>query len=314
MLAGLVASLVGLIGVATAADPQKVTGANYPLAMKFSKEFVAQHVPEGGSSLVSPKWIGKTDVFWYSIRTPDGVRYWKVDCEKKTRVPLFDTGKLAAKLSEQSQKPTDATTLKLASESVTDDGGKFRFTSGEYRYEYDISSQKLAKLGRAPQGPQLSPEMLAQMTDEQRERLRELQQRRRDEQQEDQQQERREDQQQDQQQESDQPPAQRRPPTPNYKAYSPDKKKYVYAYKHNLYLAAEGKENEATQLTKDGAEEYSFAGGGFGFGGTRRSEGDPQPPATDRKTQPRVTWSEDSKHFHVTRIDGRGVKELFLVN
>jgi dipeptidyl-peptidase-4 len=310
---------------APAAEPEKVTGANYPLAMKFTREFVAQHVPEGGSVLVNPKWIGKTDVFWYSIRTPNGTRYWKVDPEKKSKVPLFDAARLAGQLSELSQKPTDAATLKLASESVTDDGKRFRFVAGEYRYEYDLTAEKMTKLGRVPQGPPLPPDMRGQMTDEQRERLREFQQRRDQDQQDDQQQDRRDDQQQEQQQqqqqqqeqrEGAQPPAGRRPAAPNYKAYSPDKKKYVYAYKHNLYLAEEGKEDQAVQLTTDGAEEYSFAGGGAGFAQTRRSDDgdDPQPPAADRKTLPRVSWSPDSKHFHVSRIDGRGVKDLFLVN
>ena len=160
-------------------------------------------------------------------------------------------------------------------------GTEFRFVTGDYRYEYDLASQKLKQLGRALRGPQLPPEVLAGMTEEQRDRLRELQQRRRDDddRQDDQQQERREDQQQQEQQEGTRPPAGGRPGTPNYKAYAPDKKKYVYAYKYNLYLAEEGKEDKAVQLTKDGAEEYSFAGGGFGFGGTRRSDGDPQPPA-----------------------------------
>ncbi|HET6576391.1 MAG TPA: DPP IV N-terminal domain-containing protein [Fimbriiglobus sp.] len=303
---GLVAAFVTLATIAPAADPQKVTGANYPLAMKFSREFVAQHVPEGGSSLVSPRWLGKTDVFWYEIRTPAGVRYWKVDCEKKSRVPLLDTGTLAARLSELSRKPTDEATLKLASESVTDDGAKFRFVAGEFRYEYDLAAKKLTKLGRAPRGPQLPPEALAQMTQEQRDRLREIQQRRRDDD--------RQDDQQQEQQEGTPPPASRRTAAPSYKAYAPDKKKYVYAYKYNLYLAEEGKEDKAVQLTSDGAAEYSFAGGGFGFGGTRRSDGDPQPPAPERKSLPRVTWSVDSKYFHVTRTDGRGVKDLFLVN
>ena len=39
------------------------------------------------------------------------------------------------------KKPTDEATLKLASESVTDDGAKFRFVAGEYRYEYDLAAR-----------------------------------------------------------------------------------------------------------------------------------------------------------------------------
>src|SRR5262249_38740903 len=34
----------------------------------------------------------------------------------------------------------------------------------------------------------------------------------------------------------------------------------------------------------------------------------------DRKVRPNVTWSKDSKAFYATRLDQRGVKELFLVN
>src|SRR5947207_1287383 len=38
----------------------------------------------------------------------------------------------------------------------------------------------------------------------------------------------------------------------DYKAYSPDRKRFVFAQKFNLYLADEGKEAEAVQLTTDG--------------------------------------------------------------
>ena len=88
-----------------AAEPDKVTGANYPLAQKFSREFVTRNVQE---ATVSPRWIGKTDQFWYQTRTPAGAAYWRVDPTKKTKVPLFDTGKLAAALSELAKKPLDA--------------------------------------------------------------------------------------------------------------------------------------------------------------------------------------------------------------
>src|SRR5207302_2807265 len=52
------------------------------------------------------------------------------------------------------------------------------------------------------------------------------------------------------------------------RVYSPDKKVYAYALNNNLYLAEEGKEDEATKLTSDGADQYTFnaAGGGFGTG------------------------------------------------
>ena len=91
----------------------------------------------------------------------------------------------------------------------------------------------------------------------------------------------------------------------------------MFAQKHNLYLAEAGKEAAAIQLTKDGEQDYSFAGfsgrgGGRGQGRTTRTES--KIPTADRKTRPNVTWSPDSKEFFVTRTDSRGIKELFLVN
>lgn len=55
-------------------------------------------------------------------------------------------------------------------------------------------------------------------------------------------------------------------------------------------------ESKATQLTKDGEEDYSF-GGSDGY----------SVPA-------RVAWAPDSSSFYVTRRDQRGVAELFLVD
>ena len=104
----------------------------------------------------------------------------------------------------------------------------------------------------------------------------------------------------------------------DYKAYSPDRKRYVFAQKHNLYLAEEGKEAEAVQLTNDGEEDYSFsslAGPGCGRASTGRTDPNGHKiPTSDRKVRPNVTWSPDSKAFFVTRTDSRGIKDLFLVD
>ena len=76
----------------------------------------------------------------------------------------------------------------------------------------------------------------------------------------------------------------------SYKNYAPDKKKYVYAFKYNLYLCEEGQpEEKAAQLSTDGVEDYVFAGGfGGGFGGRGKgSAREPKraTPPTDRKTR-----------------------------
>src|SRR5580704_15190538 len=122
--------IAGLAAFAPAQE--RITGANYPLAQKFNKEFVAQHVQEAS---VSPQWIGKTDLFWYSARTSTGNRYWKVDPAKKEKTPLFDHVALAAALSEMAKKPLDAETLQLTRVEVAEDGKKFTFVYGQIKYE-----------------------------------------------------------------------------------------------------------------------------------------------------------------------------------
>ena len=172
----LALATVYLAHVATAAEPERVTGANYPLAAKFSKEFVAQHARLPVGPLVSPKWIGKTDGFWYSVPTSSGMKYWKVDPDKNTKEPLFDAAALAGKLSEQAKKPFDATNLPIANVRVSDDGANMTFTGDEYRYEFEFATLKLTKLGKAPVGPPFPGAGAAggQLTEEQRRRLEEM--------------------------------------------------------------------------------------------------------------------------------------------
>ncbi len=316
------ALLVALVACAHAQD--RVTGANYPLAQKFNREFISQHVQE---ARVAPQWIGKTDVFWYSARNANGTKFWKVDPAKKERTPLFDHVALASQLSELSKKPLEAESLRVANGTVSADGKKFTFDYSDYRYEFDLAASKLKQTGKTPsQGGPMSPEAIERMRQqfgEERvnEMLRQLGNRGR--RQEDEQQEQQQQEQQQQQQGggtggTGQPPA--GGPSTSYKNVSPDKKLYAYVYKYNLYLCEEGQpEEKATQLTKDGAEEYSFGGGGFGGrgfggGGTGTQGTGTAAGASERKTRANVTWSTDSKAFYITRTDSRGVKDLFLVN
>ncbi|HEY2787035.1 MAG TPA: DPP IV N-terminal domain-containing protein [Fimbriiglobus sp.] len=301
--------------------PVPISGANYPLAGKFNREFIGELVHEAN---VSPQWIGKTDQFWYSIRTERGMQYWRVDAVKRTKAPLFDAEKLTAGLSEAAKKPLDAATLVLSQVKLPESGKTMTFVYGPNRYEFEFESGNVKLLGKAPApGGQIPPQLLAQMTEDQR--IQFFEQRRR-------QQER---QQNNTQQQGTGTPA--RPattPQTGYKNYSPDKKKFAFAKNHNLYIADEGAEDKAVQLTKDGEENYSFAGG-FGGGrggrggvrggggqqrggvngtGTGRGRGARGPASPDAKVRANVTWSSDSKYFYVIRTDSRGIKDLYLVD
>lgn len=107
--------------------------------------------------------------------------------------------------------------------------------------------------------------------------------------------------------------------TPDYKNTAPDKKAFVYAMESNLYFVEGEKDENASQLSKDGEQYYSFGGGG-GFGRQQQEDeednsgGNSNQQSSPRKSRANVTWSKDSKAFYISRFDSRKVKELFLVN
>jgi dipeptidyl-peptidase 4 len=327
----VVAGLLALFaGGSVWADSQPVHGANYPLAAKYSNSNLRQFAYD---SAVTPNWIGKTDSFWYSFRTSAGTTFFRVDPKTNTRTPLFDQAKLAAGLSEMVQKPLEPMMLPITRGSMNDEGTKFKFVTEDFQYEYDLPSEKLVKLGKAPpqpagfgpggqrgQGGRRGGQFQLQQNQQQQQQNQQQQQ---DGQQQNQQQTTQQQQQDGQQQNqqvtqqqvTQQQNGQRNQnqqgqgrggrrgqggggqPGDGYRAFSPDRKQFVFAQKHNLYLAQADKEKEAVQLTKDGIEDYSF-------GGTN----------SDTKARPIVTWSPDSKAFYVRRVDSRNVKELYLVS
>jgi dipeptidyl-peptidase-4 len=100
-----------------------------------------------------------------------------------------------------------------------------------------------------------------------------------------------------------------KPEVRDYKNMAADKKAYVYALEHNLYVT-ESTDEKAFQISFDGEKDFSFGGGGF-FATDFTNDGAAPAPT---KVRPGATWSEDSKQFFISRFDSRLVKELFLVN
>ena len=105
---------------------------------------------------------------------------------------------------------------------------------------------------------------------------------------------------------------------PEFRAWSPDSTVFAFARAHNLFVV-EKATGDTTQLTKDGALNYSFGfrdttvqrdtteqltGGRGGQGANSR----------DPRVRANVTWSLDSRYFVVSRSDARKTKDLFLVN
>lgn len=103
-----------------------------------------------------------------------------------------------------------------------------------------------------------------------------------------------------------------------WRRFSPDSTAYVYAEQHNLFLVeiVDGVEQDAIQLTTDGEEDYSF--------GSREADEDDDEEEGDEDdsedpTEVRVAsgaqWSEDSRAFHISRSDWRGIDaDLWVIN
>src|SRR5262245_43881439 len=155
--APLYASFFAIAYVATFAradESTRVNRPNYQQAAQYSSEYLRQFMYD---TAVTPHWIGKTDQFWYSYRTSRGTSYWRVDPKLGTKVPLFDRVRLASQLMELVQKPLEPFLLTLSRASVNDEGTKLKFVVDDFQYEYDLTTEKLAKLGKAPPPPTLTP-------------------------------------------------------------------------------------------------------------------------------------------------------------
>jgi len=122
------------------------TQANYKLAQKFSSNFLRKFVYD---SSVTPGWIADTETFWYRFRTSEGRRYWLVNADARTKVPLFDHDLMAALLSEACETPVDAEMLNLSSIEFDDTGNEMKFVTEGWNFVYHRSTGSLEKKGKA---------------------------------------------------------------------------------------------------------------------------------------------------------------------
>lgn len=124
------------------------TVADYKRAYEVKKTFNASQVLY---SNVSPVWIPETHVFWYIRNTENGQEYVKVDADKALRTPLFDQQQLAKQLSEQCGKKVEASALNLSKLQVNKNQTQLTFDLNGKHWSYDVSNQKLTRLGNVEQ-------------------------------------------------------------------------------------------------------------------------------------------------------------------
>ena len=305
---------------------------NYDLASAWTPQRVAKLVFD---TSVTPRWLETSDRFWYAYNTREGRRFMLVDPVKKTKAPLFDHAKMAAALTTITRIPYDAQHLPFSQVRFVRDDAAFEF---EVQVPRDavIPTTKPKTIGTQSAGGEEDPAepqgQRGQVGQGQRgtgdggrggatPRTRTLQF----------------------EYEmatgkvsliEDRPEEPRRP---TWASISPDGKTIVFARNHNLYMMdaaswekAQKNQNDQTivehQLTKDGEEHYSFAGGGRGGGGQQQQQQeeqdqdqqqDQQQEQVDRNRRTRagnLVWSRDSSRFALIRRDSRKVKDLWVID
>ncbi|MEP6492179.1 MAG: DPP IV N-terminal domain-containing protein [bacterium] len=293
--------------------------ANWELADNFSAANLRSRLY---TNSVNPHWLGQSDSLCYDWKDHSGSTFFLVVPTTKTKKPLFDQVKMASQLSDLSHHAHDAQNLPFTSITFSKDRKTFTFTADSSKWEWDVTSEMLKRLGPAApaggagRGGRGGRGNGGGVTDG--------------------------------------PPA-APPDTVNtcggnagggragggggggglgggrggdFRNYSPDSSMFAFAREHNLFLVKVATK-DTVQLTKDGVKNYSFGardtiqdqqqqelnnqqqqqddqGGGGGVGGGGNSR--------DPRVRANVTWSPDSKAFSITRMDSRKVGELYLVN
>jgi dipeptidyl-peptidase-4 len=303
---------------------------NYDLASAWTSQKVSKLVFD---TSVTPRWLEKSDRFWYAYNTRDGRRFMLVDPVKKSKAPLFDHAKMAAALTTLTRIPYDAQHLPFSQVRFVKDDAAFEFEVQVPR-EAVIPSTKPKPVmteqgggqgdastyepqqGQRGQGGQRGAgaggrggaasrtKTLHFEYDMATGRVAYLE---------------------------DYPEEPRRP---QWASFSPDKQTILFARNHNLYMMdaenfekAQKDANDKTivehQLTTDGEEHYSYGGGGGRGRGNQQQddqdqdqeqEGQGQDDKDRRVRSINVVWAPDSARFALVRRDSRLVKDLWVID
>ncbi len=140
--------LVGAVAL-TASAQQHANKANWELADKFSAANLRSRVY---TSAVTPHWLGQSDSLCYDWKDRGGSTFFLVVPTTKTKKPLFDQAKLASQLSEQSHHAHDPQNLPFTTLTFSKDRKTFTFTADTARWEWDVATETLKKLGPAGNG------------------------------------------------------------------------------------------------------------------------------------------------------------------
>ncbi len=303
--AALFAAVFGLPTGRAALAQEAEGSANYEMAARFAPYKIREMVH---SLRVAPRWIKRSDHFWYEWETSEGKRFFLVDPARGTKTEIFDNDRIAAELTRITLDPWDGKHLPIQSIRFTDDN----------TIQFDVTSSQDEEIDEEEgDDEQIEDEEDQQEEEQERPRtrkkvhhfeydvatraLREL--------------------------EDYEAPDNH----PGWASVSPDTAWVVFSREFNLWMmsyeeyekilearrgksgddaedAEEDAEVEEVQLTTDGEKDFSY-----GFQGRGRHDEETEEEFGKRQ-RPGVAWSHDSRYFALTRQDRREVGELWVVH
>ncbi len=303
-----IAIIISLLAFGLNAQNLPSEQAGYRLAERFSPAKIKKMV---FSTSVNPKWLKTGDQFWYTDTTSEGVSFYIVDLEKRSKSLLFDNHKMATMLTLITRDPYDWQHLPVIKPKFRKDDTVFQFdvtsSQDEVKKKEEVLAAKKDTTGLVKNGAQVKKEVKAG-GDKEKDKIKkkvfhleynlktgELTEIK------------------DWKEEKD---------DPDWANISPDGQYIFFSRDYNLwwmdkenYLKAKKDEKDSTvvehQLTTDGVKNYSY-GGGY-----TATENDDEKKIKEEQKKRRgayISWSRDSKKFAMVRSDSRKVKELWVVN
>lgn len=126
------------------------TVADYKRAYELRNTFGLEHVY---GVPTNPTWNERGDLLWYSLNTPEGIVYFKVDIKNRKRSVLFDRKKLAASIAEQCKQNIDETKLPIQQCRTSVGLDTLFFSFDGMNWNYDITKNRLSVIGKIPPIP-----------------------------------------------------------------------------------------------------------------------------------------------------------------
>jgi dipeptidyl aminopeptidase/acylaminoacyl peptidase len=275
--------------------------ANYQLAARFAPYKFRDLLK---STTVTPRWIQRSDRFWYEWETSSGKTFWLVDPARGTKQQIFDNDRIAAELTRITRDPWDgqhlpirnirfigANTLQFEVESSQDEEVKVEETDTlqqedrqrparprtkkkVFYFDYDVATRTLRLLDdyEAPNNH------------------------------------------------------------PSWATVSPDTSWVVFSREFNLWAMSwqeyqkvldarrgkTGAEADSAEWKLEGLEEIQLTTDGeknYAYGNQGRGQHDEETEKEfKRRQRAGITWSHDARWFAFTRQDRRKVGDLWVVH